>query len=263
KSFWDLHELLLEAPLPARNVEAVTPPERFRRVDSWNVPIPDFPDDSQTADPIEVLDRDRTHADRSRDLGAPKNTTGSHRDVYAASDRDSYEPGSYVPEKYRDPPSDLRHPDRDARELNGNRSQEDELRVVRHDPQTYDSQRWNEMPTRKAMNLMFGGKKTNARTSQQATSQENQGSPFFPSNWNMFWPFVFATLGLIASLAFNFHLGYIAWDIHGQYQDVVADMADMEAREDDKPHSLLENRSSNSYSARVDQPVSRRRSISI
>ena len=42
-SFWNKHDLLLNGPQPARDLEPETQPQRFRRVDSWNVPIPRLP----------------------------------------------------------------------------------------------------------------------------------------------------------------------------------------------------------------------------
>ncbi len=256
-SFWDKHDLLLNAPMPARDLDPKTEPQRFRRVDSWNIPIPELPLNAATPANGD-FELGRIDSERSTNRHNRRTNEGSDREFRNASDRDRY-----LPEKYRNPPRDLRQRNEDAFELNRDASREEGIRPVRHTPAEYDAQSWKAMPTSKAMNLMFGGKTATTNNDEQNGANSIRQGSLFASAKNMFWPFVFASLGLVASLAFNLYLGFIAWDIHGQYQDVVADLSDMESREDEMPPSLLENRASQALSSRVDQSGSRRRSISI
>jgi hypothetical protein len=46
------------------------------------------------------------------------------------------------------------------------------------------------------------------------------------------WPLMLAMVGLFGSLGFNVYLGWIAWDIHGRYQDVIDEVKELENRLD-------------------------------
>jgi hypothetical protein len=50
---------------------------------------------------------------------------------------------------------------------------------------------------------------------------------------NRSWLVLLLMLGLFASLGFNLYLGWIAWDIHGRYQDAIADLSERESDERD------------------------------
>jgi hypothetical protein len=47
------------------------------------------------------------------------------------------------------------------------------------------------------------------------------------------WPVLLTAFALFMSLGFNLYLGWIAWDIHNRYRDVVEDLNEMESREAD------------------------------
>jgi hypothetical protein len=65
------------------------------------------------------------------------------------------------------------------------------------------------------------------------------------------WPLLLAMLGLFGSLGFNVYLGWIAWDLHGRYQDVVADLHDLENQFDERTSVSDSDRSGRRDSRRV------------
>ncbi len=65
------------------------------------------------------------------------------------------------------------------------------------------------------------------------------------------WPLLLAMLGLFGSLGFNVYLGWIAWDLHGRYQDVVADLHDLENQFDERSSIAESDRSVRRDSRRV------------
>ena len=58
-------------------------------------------------------------------------------------------------------------------------------------------------------------------------------------------------LGLFGSVGFNVYLGWIAWDLHGRYQDVVADLHDLENQFDERSGVADSDRSVRRDSRRV------------
>ncbi len=48
------------------------------------------------------------------------------------------------------------------------------------------------------------------------------------------WPMIWAMVGLFGSVGFNVYLGWIAWDIHGRYQDVVDEVRELENQLDQR-----------------------------
>ena len=65
------------------------------------------------------------------------------------------------------------------------------------------------------------------------------------------WPLLLAILGLFGSIGFNVYLGWIAWDLHGRYQDVVADLHDLENQFDERVGEMESDRSPRRESRRV------------
>ena len=84
-------------------------------------------------------------------------------------------------------------------------------------------------------------------TSNEDDKEASTKTPFrvrVESNW--IW-FVCAVVALIGSVVLNFYLRYIAWDIHNRYQEVVADLNELEARHNTS--ISLESASSDRFSS--------------
>lgn len=65
------------------------------------------------------------------------------------------------------------------------------------------------------------------------------------------WPLLLSLLGLFGSIGFNLYLGWIAWDLHGRYQDVVADLHELESQLDERVGEPETDRTSRRETRRV------------
>jgi hypothetical protein len=92
---------------------------------------------------------------------------------------------------------------------------------------------------------------TNTVGAPSGTGPNDAKSTPEASSGDRWWPLLLAMLGLFGSLGFNVYLGWIAWDLHGRYQDVVADLHDLENQFDERASVADSDRSVRRDSRRV------------
>ncbi len=85
-------------------------------------------------------------------------------------------------------------------------------------------------------------------SSTEQTTKNETASSTASDRW---WPLLLAILGLFGSIGFNVYLGWIAWDLHGRYQDVVADLHDLENQFDERVGEMESDRNPRRESRRV------------
>ena len=211
-SFWERNDLLLDT-LPD-NATPTYPKRRFRYVDSRNVSTPDLPSSVDLASPPSS-----TLEWAGRDNGALRRGRRVEREIDIPDESQSNRK-SFIPDPYRTTEDDIRRPDRNARELNGIGQTNEDWLAVRHIPPANRFLPLKTMPV-ETLNLMFGHKAVEVNRPEANTGQDDaSASTLTKAASGKLWPFLLATGGLIASLAFNFYLGFVAWDTHLRYRDI-------------------------------------------
>lgn len=263
RTFWNAHDLFLDEDPPFDRAGRPSGPH-FRRVDSWAVPIPLLPTtntDRQIGSEAEVF---RNQDGRLQ--GPDGRRRRDSRQQYTDLSSENPTPAGYrVRDNYFIDTTDeanVRRPDVNARQLNDT---DEQLTPIEHQVRAAD-----DVSIRNVRLPLFDLSRMSSRPADVPINEESKSEDANTSNPGLdtassrsWWlPFIFATLGLFASLGFNLYLGGIAWDIHGRYQEVVEDLSEVESREDDRAPSLLESDSA-TYSSRPNRAISRRRSISI
>jgi hypothetical protein len=275
RAFWDAHDLFLDDDSPLEQTAQPIAP-RFRRVDSWAVPIPLLPAlnsggqvaaSDVNARPSDFVDNPMDRLDERRYLNRDRRPNDDYSTNQVASD--SGYRNYYIDET--DGSANVRRPASDARQLNENGI--DQPMPVENENFENDVDSGRDIPRTKLplfdlTRMIARGPSSNMAVSDQTNSANgnaaNSDSPINSASGRRLWAsFLLATVILFASLGFNFYLGLNLWDIHGRYQDIVADLTEVESLNDDRAPSLLEPDKSGAFSNRPERAISRRRSISI